>query len=88
MVSWNENEDTVLKLNQEKYNSKAKMKWTEWTSYISKISKDIFQPVLFKNEGNSTLRISLKENILEKDTAYIFFRKTFKKRSLSQSQMF
>ena len=26
MVSWNENEDTVLKLNQEKYNSKTKMK--------------------------------------------------------------
>ena len=26
MVSWNENEDTVLKLNQEKYNSKIKMK--------------------------------------------------------------
>ena len=29
MVSWNENEDTVLKLNQEKYNSKTKMKLAE-----------------------------------------------------------
>ena len=58
--------------------------------YTSKISKDIFHPVLFKNEETSTLRTSLKKNILEKDAAYIFVRKTFKIRnaSLSQSQMF
>ena len=29
MVSWNENEDTVFKLNQEKNNNKAKMNSTE-----------------------------------------------------------
>ena len=75
MVSWNENEDTVLKLNQEEYNSKI-------SKYISKISKDIFHPVLFKNEGTSTLRTSLKKNILEKDAAYIFVRKTFKIRKV------
>ena len=58
--------------------------------YISKISKDIFHPVLFKNEETSTVRTNLKKNILEKDAAYIFVRKTFKIRnaSLSQSQMF
>ena len=69
----------------------AKQKWNEQkTSYISKISKDIFHLVLFKNEGTSTLRTSLKKNILEKDAAYIFVRKTFKIRngSQSQSQMF
>ena len=60
------------------------------TSDISKISKDIFHPVLFKNEGTSTLRTSLKKNILKKDAAYILVGKTFKVRngSLSQSQMF
>ena len=62
MVSWNENEDTVLKLNQEKYNSKTKMKEKK-TSYISKICKDVFHPVLFKSEGTSPLRTSLKKNI-------------------------
>ena len=29
MVSWNENEDSVLKLNQENYNNKTKMKSAE-----------------------------------------------------------
>ena len=89
MVSWNENEDTVLKLN--KKSTIAKQKWNEQkASYVSKISKDIFHPVLFKNEeGTSTLRISLKKNTLEKN-ATIFVRKTFKIRngSLSKSQMF
>ena len=51
---------------------------------------DIFHPVLFENEGTSTLRTSLKKNILEENAAYIFVRKTFKIRnsSLSQSQIF
>ena len=54
---------------------KQNKKWNEQkTSYISKISKDIFHPVLFKNEGTSTLRTSLKKNILEEDAAYIFAR--------------
>ena len=84
MVSWNENEETVLKLNQEKYNNKTKMKSGE------NQLQDIFHPGLFKNEGTSTLRTSLKKNILEKDAAYIFVGKTFKIRngSLSRSQMF
>ena len=68
----------------------AKQKWNEQkTSYISKISKDIFHLVLFKNEGTSTLRTSLKKNILEKHAAYIFIlyvTKTFKIRNGLQSQ--
>ena len=61
----------------------AKQKWNEQkTSYVSNISNNTFHPVLFKNEGTSTLRTSLKKNILEKDAAYIFVRKTFKIRKV------
>ena len=63
--------------------------WNQRKSLKSNSPK-LFHPVLFKNEGTSTLRTSLKKNILEKDAAYIFVRKTFKIRngSQSQSQMF
>ena len=49
------------------------------------ISKDICHPVLLKNEGTSTLRTNLNKNILEKDAAYIFVRKTLKIRNGSPS---
>ena len=63
--------------------------WNQRKSLKSNSPK-LFHPVLFKNEGTSTLRTSLKKNISEKDAAYIFVRKTFKIRngSQSQSQMF
>ena len=59
--------------------------WNQRKSLKSNSPK-LFHPVLFKNEGTSTLRTSLKKNISEKDAAYIFVRKTFKIRNGSQSQ--
>ena len=50
----------------------AKQKWNEQkTTYVSKIPEDTFHPVLFQNEGTSTLRNSLKKNVWEKDSIYI-----------------